>query len=45
MVFMMGLVSNQDAMQHPILLVLTIVCLFLFSQLSRIEPILREGKR
>jgi hypothetical protein len=43
MVFMMGLVSNQDVMQNLILLVLTIVCLFIFSQLARVESILREG--
>jgi O-antigen ligase len=45
MVFMMGLVSNQDVMQNLILLVLTIVCLFIFSLLARIEAILRRGMK
>jgi L-asparagine transporter-like permease len=45
MMLLLGILSNKDVMMHLILIIMTIVALAIYSQVSRIENMLRREKK
>ena len=45
LVLMLGMLSSKDVLLHLIMIILTIVSLAIFSEISKIEYNLRRGKK